>query len=139
MITFQRHGEPALHRERMAYAASMMAAFANKLDAPVNLEVTRWLEDAGIAHRELQDMLKAILNGEKYRDLVQASAVRVGMYEIQFGLRIERNDDPEHFAFSYLVIPLSDSYGRMVLRDSLRVREKVIIVWEAGKIRKITQ
>lgn len=139
-ITFYRPNEPALRTERLEYAASMLNALINrnKTETTRNLEVYRWLEKAGVAHYELKDMLLSFLNGECYKDVVRAEGLRVSMYEIHIGLQILRVDDDEHFAFSYLTIPLEDTGGRIVVRDTNVMKDKVIIAWEHGMIQRIS-
>lgn len=137
-ISFRRSGEPALREERLAYAADMLTSFIDFNDASCNRFVMKYLENIGIGRYQFQEMLRCFLDGESYKDMVVASGVRVGLYEIQLGLRIWQEDDQEHNAFSYLVIPLKRSFGYIVLRDMKNYDEKIKISWSHGMVTSVS-
>ena len=139
-ITFNHSNEPPLRRDRLEYAASTIAAMINqdKKAATRNADVFRWLEQAGVARDELKEMLKCLMDGKCYKDVVRATGLRISMLEIHIGLQIVRMDDEEHFAFSYLSIPLVDTGGRIVFRDSEIKMFKAYVVWDHGMIQRIS-
>ncbi len=133
-ITFCSLGEPALREERLAYAADKLTSMINFDDASCNRYVMEKLEKLGIGKYQFPEMLRCFLDGETYKDVVIASGVRVGLYEIQLGLRIWQEDDQGHNAYTYLVIPLKRSFGRIVLQDMKNHRGKAKISWSHGMV-----
>lgn len=136
-ISFQRGHEPALRDEKLSYAADMLTSMINFDDASCNRSVMQRLKELGIGQYQFREMLKCFLDGENYKDMVIASGVRVGLYEIQLGLRIWRENDPEHNAYTYLVIPLKRTFGYIVLRDLKKHDERVKIAWSYGMVTNV--
>lgn len=137
-ISFRKPHEPALMDEKIAYAAETLTSMFDWNDLFYNRDVLDKLEKLGIGRHQFPAMLGCLLSGDNYKDVVCVNGIRVSLYEIQFILRIWREDDDDHAACSYLVIPLKDSSGRMVLRDLVKYDEKVKITWEKGLVTGVT-
>lgn len=137
-VSFRRPHEPGLRDEKMSYAAEMFTSMINWEDFSCNRDVMPQLNKLGIGRYQFPAMLRSFLDGENYKDVVIASGVRVGLYEIQFGLRIWQEDDQAHNAYTYLTIPLKDTFGYIILRDQVKYDEKVKITWSNGMVTGVT-
>ncbi len=137
-ISFRRPHEPALRDEKISYAAEMLTSMIDWNDSFYNRDVMEKLKKLGIGRFQFPAMLGCFLDGESYKDVVVASGVRVGLYEIQLGLRIWQEDDQDHNAFTYLTIPLKNTFGYIVLRDQVNYKEKAKISWSNGMVTGIT-
>ena len=135
--SFERFSEPALRDEKMSYIADALAALINWEDVFYDREVLARLKDLGIERYQFPAMLRCFLDGEPYKDMVLATGLRIGLYEIQLGLRIWREDDEEHNAYSYLSIPLGRSSGFITLQGMSNHMRKVKIAWKNGMVNEI--